>query len=63
MDQVGLGRTTMTAALLFSASFAALLLGGVGLWVAGPPLLKAAALLVWALGAAIGGIVRQVSEM
>ncbi|KXZ55844.1 hypothetical protein GPECTOR_2g1395 [Gonium pectorale] len=59
MDQVGLERTSLTAAAVFGAFFVSLFLAGAALWVSGNPGLKAAALLVWLLGAAVGGVVRQ----
>ncbi|PNH04276.1 putative plastid-lipid-associated protein 8, chloroplastic, partial [Tetrabaena socialis] len=59
MDQVGLQKTTFTAAALFTAFFVSLFAGGAALWVSGFAALKAAALAMWLLGAAIGGVVRQ----
>ncbi|GLC43911.1 hypothetical protein PLESTB_000922200 [Pleodorina starrii] len=59
MDQVGLQRTSLTAAAAFSAFFVSLFLGGAALWVSGQVALKAAALCMWLLGAAVGGVVRQ----
>ncbi|KAG2491387.1 hypothetical protein HYH03_010178 [Edaphochlamys debaryana] len=59
MDRVGLQTTSLTSAALFSAFFVSLFLGGAALWVSGMVALKAAALCLWLLGAAIGGVVRQ----
>ncbi len=59
MDKVGLERTSLTAAAVFSAFFVSLFLGGALAWMGGHPALRALALGLWLLGAAIGGIVRQ----
>ncbi|PNW74967.1 hypothetical protein CHLRE_12g502250v5 [Chlamydomonas reinhardtii] len=59
MDQVGLQRTSLTAAALFSAFFVSLFAAGWLLWATANPLGRAAAVAFWLLGAAVGGVVRQ----
>ncbi|KAG2445792.1 hypothetical protein HXX76_000396 [Chlamydomonas incerta] len=59
MDQVGLQRTSLTAAALFTGFFVSLFAAGWLLWCTANPLARAAAVAFWLLGAAIGGVVRQ----
>ncbi|GLI58830.1 hypothetical protein VaNZ11_000594 [Volvox africanus] len=59
MGQVGLQRTSLTAAAAFTAFFVSLFLGGAALWVSGQLVLKAAALAMWLLGAGMGAVVRN----
>ncbi|GIL70436.1 hypothetical protein Vretimale_3563 [Volvox reticuliferus] len=68
MDQVGLQRTSPTAAAAFSAFFLSLILGAAALWVSGQLVMKAVAVAMWLLGAAMGtvlyrgGIVRYAED-
>ncbi|KAL6752597.1 hypothetical protein V8C86DRAFT_2752057 [Haematococcus lacustris] len=58
MELVGLQRTDPSALALLTAGFAALMLGGLALWLSPVPMMRPLAVGAWVLGALLGAVLR-----
>ncbi|KAJ9532274.1 hypothetical protein QJQ45_010337 [Haematococcus lacustris] len=58
MELVGLQQTDPSALALLTAGFAALMLGGLALWLSPVPMMRPLAVGAWMLGALLGAVLR-----
>eukprot|EP00798_Chlamydomonas_sp_ICE-L_P001374 gene1374-32739_t len=59
MDIVGKQGTSKSALVAFSVFFVTLMLGGLGMWMSGHPVLRVGAVLGWLLGVGIATVVKE----